>query len=61
MELAEEVQRVSQLKYNQGIGSSLEVVTAETSYKEAQTNYYSALYDAIVAKIDFDIALGKIK
>ena len=61
MELAEEVQRVSQLKYTQGIGSSLEVVTAETSYKEAQTNYYSALYDAIVAKIDFDIALGNIK
>eukprot|EP01031_Cornospumella_fuschlensis_P010664 gene10664-13053_t len=36
MELAKEVVRVSKIKYQQGVGSNLEVVDAEISYKEAQ-------------------------
>jgi outer membrane protein len=61
IETAEEVVRVSKIKYNQGVGSNLELVTAETALKEAQTNYYNALFDALVAKIDFDKANGNIK
>ena len=38
MDLAKEVLRVAKAKYDQGIGSSLEVTTAETSLKEAETN-----------------------
>lgn len=33
---------------------------AENSLKQAQNNYYNALYDAIVAKIDLDKAYAKI-
>lgn len=61
IEIAEDVVRVAKLKFEQGLGSNLELVTAETSLKEAQTNYYSALFDALVAKIDFDKANGNIK
>lgn len=61
MVLAEEVFRVSKLKYDQGVGSNIEVITAETALKESQTNYYSALFDAIVAKIDYDKANGNFK
>ncbi len=61
LELANEVVRVSKLKYDQGVGSNLEVINAETSLKEAQTNYYSALYDALVAKVDLDKSMGSIK
>jgi outer membrane protein len=61
LDLANEVARVSKLKYDQGVGSNLEVITAETSLREAQTNYYSALYDALVAKVELDKALGNIK
>ncbi|HYH56684.1 MAG TPA: TolC family protein, partial [Anseongella sp.] len=61
MELAEEVYRVSRIKYSQGVGSSLEVTTAETSLKEAQTNYINALYDALIAKIDLQKAKGTIE
>ncbi len=61
MVLAEEVVRVSRIKYEQGIGSSLEVTTAETEYKTAQNNYLSAMYDAIIAKIDLEKAKGNIK
>lgn len=56
--VAEDVYRVSKLKYEQGVGSFIEMLTAETSLKEAQTNYFSALFDALVAKIDFDKANG---
>jgi outer membrane protein TolC len=59
-ELATEVSSVSKIKYDQGVGSNLEVVNAETSLKEAETNYYSALYDALIAKIDFAKATGAL-
>ncbi|MCX6295106.1 MAG: TolC family protein [Bacteroidetes bacterium] len=59
--IAEDVVRVSKLKYEQGVGSNIELITAETSLKEAQTNYFNALFDALVAKIDFDKANGNLK
>ena len=59
--LAEQVYKTTKIKYDEGVGTNLEVVTAEASVKEAQTNYYNALFDAIVAKIDFDKASGNLK
>jgi outer membrane protein TolC len=56
--IAEDVARVAKIKYDQGVGSNLELVTAETALKEAQTNYYNAMFDALVAKIDYDKANG---
>lgn len=61
MAIAEDVVRVAKLKFEQGVGSNLEMITAETALKEAQTNYYNALFDALVAKIDFDKANGNLK
>jgi outer membrane protein TolC len=60
MTLAEKVARVTKIKYTQGVGSNIEVVDAESSLKEAQVNYYSALYDVLVAKVDMDKAFGKL-
>ena len=60
MELAQEIVRVSKIKYKAGVGSNLEVVTAEISYKEAQTNYFTTFYNALIAKVDLDKALGKL-
>ena len=60
MTLAEKVARVTKIKYTQGVGSNLEVVDAESSLKESQVNYYSALYDVLVAKVDIDKAFGKL-
>jgi outer membrane protein TolC len=61
LNLAKEVVRVSQIKYKTGVGSNIEVITAESSLKESQVNYYNALYEAIVAKVDYDKALGNLK
>lgn len=60
MELAQEIVRVTRIKYQQGVGSNIEVINAETSFKEAQTNYYTALYDALIAKVDLDRATGSL-
>ena len=60
MTLATEVARVSKIKYQQGVGSNLEVLTDETGLKEAQTNYLSALYDAYIAKVNFEKATGTL-
>ncbi len=61
LELANSVTKTSKIKYDEGIGSNLEILDAETSLKEAQSNYYMALYEAIVAKIELEKALGNLK
>lgn len=58
MELAREVYDVAKLKYGEGVGSNIEVIEADASYKEAQTNFYNALYDALISKIDLQKAYG---
>ncbi|WP_026998920.1 TolC family protein [Eisenibacter elegans] len=60
MELASEVGRVARLKYQNGVGTNLEVLDAETSYKEAETNYYNAVYNALVASVNLKKALGTL-
>lgn len=61
LDLAKEVLRVSNIKYKQGVGSNIEVINAEASLKEAQTNYFAALYDVLIAKVDLDLARGDLK
>lgn len=60
LNLAREILRVSRIKYEQGVGSSLEVTTAETSLKEAQNNYINALYDLLINKVNLQKATGQI-
>lgn len=58
--LSQEILRVTRIKYEQGVGSSLEVTNAETAVKEAQNNYITALYDLLISKVDLEKAAGKI-
>jgi len=60
MELAQEVLRVSKIKYEQGVGSSIEVTSAETSLKEAQNNYINSLYDLMINRVNVEKASGRI-
>ena len=60
LDLAADVARVSRIKFQAGVGSNLEVITAETSLRESQTNYYAAIYDVLVAKVDRDKATGEL-
>ena len=60
IKLAEDVYNSTKKKYEQGLGSNQEIYNAQTELKTAQNNYYSALYDAISAKIDYQKATGKL-
>lgn len=58
MELAQEVYEVTKIKYNEGVGSNIEVIDADATYKQSQINYYNALFDALISKIDLQKAYG---
>jgi outer membrane protein len=60
-ELAREVLRVSKIKYQQGVGSSIEVTQAQTALESADNSYVQSLYDALVSRVDLDRAFGNIK
>ena len=60
MDLAANVARITKIKYEQGVGSNIEVIDAENSLRQSQTNYYGAMFDAMVAKVDLDKAYGKL-
>jgi outer membrane protein TolC len=60
IKLAEKIARVTKIKYEQGVGSNIEVTEAESSLREAQVNYYNALYDALISKVDLDKAFAKL-
>lgn len=60
MDLAEVVYNQTKKKYEIGTGSTTEINTAQVDLKTAQTNYITALYDAIIAKVDFLKATGKL-
>ncbi len=60
MELAQEVYDISKIKYQEGVGSNIEVINADASLKEAQTNYLNSLYQAITSQIELKKALGTL-
>ncbi|SDD13377.1 TolC family protein [Niabella drilacis] len=59
MKLAENVYQQTKKKYEMGTGSQIEIDNARVQLQSAQTNYYNALYNAVVAKVDFLKAIGK--
>jgi outer membrane protein len=60
IELAKKVYSTTKLKYEQGLGSNTEVNNSFADLRLSQNNYYSALYDAITAKIDYLKTIGKL-
>lgn len=60
LDLAQEIVRVTRIKYKEGVGSNIEVLNAESSSREAQTNYFASLLDFMLAKVDLDKASGKL-
>lgn len=59
--LAASVYNQTKIKYQEGVGTNLEVIDADNAYKQAQSNYFNALYDALIAHVDYQKALGILK
>jgi len=60
VELAANVYQQIKKKYELGLGSQTEINLAQNEWKAAQTNYTTALADAIIARIDWLKATGKL-
>jgi outer membrane protein len=60
VQLAENVYQTTKKKFEGGIGSSFEVLQADNDWQTAQSNYFNGLYNAIIAKISYQSALGKL-
>lgn len=61
LELSNSVLDLAQKKYKAGVGSNLEVTTAQTDLLRAQNNYFSSLLDLMNAEADLKKALGMMK
>ncbi|MEJ7677364.1 MAG: TolC family protein [Segetibacter sp.] len=60
VQLAENVYNTTKKKFEAGIGSSFEVLQADNDWQTAQSNYFTGLYNAIIAKISYQSSLGKL-
>lgn len=58
--LAEKVYNTTKLKFEQGLGSSFEVLQSDADLQTSQANYFNALYNATTARISYQYALGKL-
>jgi outer membrane protein TolC len=57
-EQAKESLRITQLNYSEGMATTLDVISAEAAYSQAQVNYSQALYNYVVAVAELDRAMG---
>ena len=57
-EQAKESLRITQLNFAEGMATTLDVISAEAAYSQAQVNYSQALYNYVVAVADLDRAMG---
>jgi outer membrane protein TolC len=60
LSLSEKIYDKTQIKYKNGVGSSIELSQAEGDLYLSQANYINALYDILVAQTSLDIATGEI-
>ena len=57
-EQAQESLRITQLNFSEGMATTLDVISVEAAYSQAQVNYSRALYNYVVAVADLDRAMG---
>jgi len=60
LDLAESVYKNTQLDYQQGAASTLDLIQAETSYMVAQNTYFNKLLDLYIARIDLERSKGNL-
>ncbi|MBX2841393.1 MAG: TolC family protein [Flammeovirgaceae bacterium] len=60
MGLAQDIYNTTKIKFQEGIGQSLDIVNAETSLTDAQTNYYQALFEAMISEVEYLRSIGRL-
>ncbi|NSL85477.1 TolC family protein [Chitinophaga solisilvae] len=49
------------LKFEQGVATSLDVISAESELTQARTQYVNSMLNTLISKTDLDKAMGRIK
>jgi len=60
IEVAERAYQIATSRYEQGLGSELELKDADISQSQARTNYTNAVHDFVVAQADLMHLVGRI-
>ncbi len=61
IEQAQKAVRIAQTRFKNGVGTQLELLDAQVAMTRAQTNYAQTFYDYLVAKTDWEYAVGSSK
>jgi outer membrane protein len=61
LDLAKEVFENTSLQYEKGVANLSDLINADYSLKEAQTNYLTSMINYLVAKIDIEKSKGTLK
>ena len=56
---AQKAVHIAQTRFKNGVGIQLELLDAQVAMTRAQTNYAQAIYDYLVAKAEWDYAVGR--
>jgi outer membrane protein TolC len=59
VELAEKIKTRTTIKYNEGVGSSVEVLQAQSELLSAQSNYINSIFQLLNARVSLDKNLNK--
>jgi outer membrane protein TolC len=60
MDLAQSVYNTTRIKYQSGLGSSFELLQTDTELQRAIGNYFQALYEAYIQKVNYMKSIGKL-
>lgn len=60
LDLAQSVYESTQLQYNEGITTSLDLLQAESSLRESQNSYFNKLFLLLEARLDLEQAKGTL-
>jgi outer membrane protein len=60
LDLAESVYKNTQLEYQQGSGSTLDLIQSESSYMVAQNTYFNKLLNLYIARIELEKTKGNL-
>lgn len=60
LNLSESVYKNTQLQYQQGVATSLDLIQAENTYKESTNNYYAKLLNLYIARINLEQSKGNL-
>ncbi len=58
--LAKDVYQITQLEFQEGVGTSTDVVEAETALRQAQNTYVTTLLDLYLARLDLEKSKGNL-